>query len=103
MEMLMTGDFIDAETACRWGLVNRAVAIGELDDAVLMLAQKLAAKLPAAVAAGKRLFYRQLEAAMNVAYEQASDTITRNMLDDDTREGIDAFLHKRPPPDWTPD
>jgi len=103
MEMLMTGDFIDAETACRWGLVNHAVPMGELDDAVMSLARKLAAKLPVAVAAGKRLFYRQLEAAMSVAYEQATDTITRNMLDDDTRKGIDAFLQKRPRPDWTPE
>jgi len=102
MEMLMTGDFIDAETACQWGLVNHAVPIDQLDDAVMDLAQKIASKLPVAVAEGKRLFYRQLEAAMNVAYEQASDTITRNMMDSDAQAGIDAFLQKRPRPDWTP-
>ena len=102
MEMLMTGDFIDAEPACEWGLVNRAVPLGNLDAAVLVLAEKIASKLPSAVAEGKRLFYRQLEAAMNIAYEQASDTMTRNMMDSDAQTGIDAFLQKRPRPDWTP-
>jgi enoyl-CoA hydratase/carnithine racemase len=103
MEMLMTGDFVDARTACQWGLVNRVVPIDELDEAVMNLATKIASKLPAAVAAGKQLFYRQLEAAMNVAYDQASDTITRNMMDQDAQAGIDSFLQKRPRPDWTPE
>lgn len=103
MEMLMTGDFIDAETAGQWGLVNRVVPIEELDEAVMNLAQKLAAKLPVAVAAGKRLFYRQLEAAMNVAYDQATDTMARNMMDSDAQAGIDSFLQKLPRPDWAPD
>jgi enoyl-CoA hydratase/carnithine racemase len=103
MEMLMTGDFIDAETACQWGLVNHVVPPDQLDGAVMELAKKIASKLPAAVAEGKRLFYRQLEAAMSVAYEEASHTITRNMMDSDAQEGIDAFLQKRPRPDWTPE
>ena len=103
MEMLMTGDFIDAETACQWGLVNHAVPIDKLDDAVMNLAQKISSKLPVAVAAGKHLFYRQLESAVDVAYEQASGTITRNMMDSDAQAGIDAFLQKLPRPDWTPE
>lgn len=102
MELLLTGDFIDAETACRWGLVNRVVPAGRLDGEVSDLAMKIASKLPAAVAAGKRLFYRQLEAAMAVAYDEAAEAITTNMMDPDTQAGIDAFLDKRPLPDWTP-
>jgi len=103
MEMLMTGDFIDAATACRWGLVNRVVPADRLDDAVTEMALKIASKLPFAIAEGKRLFYRQLEAAMNVAYDRAADTMTRNMMDSDAQTGIDAFLQKRPPPDWSPE
>lgn len=101
MEMLMTGDFIDAATAQEWGLVNRVVAASDLDAAVAGLAGKIASKLPAAVAAGKRLFYRQMEAAAEAAYEDAGQVITANMMDEDAQEGIDAFLEKRPPPDWS--
>ena len=103
MELLMTGDFIDAETAAEWGLVNRVVPGEELDGAVMEMAGKIASKLPAAVAAGKRLFYRQIEAATEAAYQDASETIARNMLDEDAQAGIDAFREKRPLPDWTPD
>lgn len=103
MEMLMTGDFIDAQTAQEWGLVNRVVAASELDAAVAALASKIASKLPAAVAAGKRLFYRQMEAATEAAYKDAGQVITANMMDEDAQEGIDAFLAKRPLPDRTPE
>lgn len=103
MEMLMTGDFIDAETAAEWGLVNKVVPAGELDAAVMDLAGKIAAKLPAAVAAGKKLFYRQIEAAAEAAYGDASETITQNLLDADAQAGIDAFREKRPLPDWSPE
>lgn len=103
MEMLMTGDFIDAETAAEWGLVNKVVPAEDLDAAVGALANKIVNKLPAAVAAGKKLFYRQIEAAAAVAYEDASEVITQNMLDKDAQAGIDAFREKRPLPDWKPE
>jgi enoyl-CoA hydratase/carnithine racemase len=101
MEMLMTGDFIDAETASRYGLVNRVVPAEELDDAVAELARAIAAKSPAAIAFGKQLFYKQLEAGVAEAYALASDVMTCNMLTDDAADGIDAFIAKRPMPKWS--
>lgn len=97
MEMLLTGDFIDAATALDWGLVNRVVPAGELDAAVAELAQKIKSKTPVAVAAGKRMFYRQLDLGIDKAYELASETMACNMMAEDAQEGIDAFMQKRPP------
>lgn len=96
-EMLFTGDFIDAATALDWGLVNRVVPAAELDAEVQRLAVNLAAKPPGAIAAGKALFYRQLEQPLTEAYRLAADCITRNMLGAEAREGVGAFLEKRPP------
>ena len=97
MEMLLTGDFIDAPTALEYGLVNQVVPDGELDSAVMTLAEKIARKLPSAVRLGKSLFYQQLNLSVEGAYQVASDAITDNFLDEDTLEGIDAFLEKRQP------
>ncbi|HSD59736.1 MAG TPA: enoyl-CoA hydratase [Burkholderiales bacterium] len=97
MEMLLTGDFVDAHTALEWGLVNRVVPAGELDAAVAELAQKIKSKTPVAVAAGKRMFYRQLDLGIEKAYELASETMACNMMAEDAQEGIDAFMQKRPP------
>lgn len=96
-EMLFTGDFIDAETALRYGLVNRVVAPDKLDDEVAALTSSILAKPLAVVAAGKSMFYRQLEMNIDNAYELACRTITDNMLADDAAEGIDAFMQKRAP------
>ena len=96
-EMLFTGDFIDAQTALDWGLVNRIVPISELDDATNALAQRLIEKPARVVALGKRFFYEQLEARIEDAYRLAADTITRNMLDEDAQEGVGAFVEKRKP------
>jgi enoyl-CoA hydratase/carnithine racemase len=96
-EMLFTGDFVDAATALDWGLVNRVVAPGELDAAVAALARSIVAKPREVVAAGKRLFYQQLEAPIAQAYAAASTAITCNMLGDDAAEGVGAFIEKRPP------
>ncbi len=101
MEMLVTGEFIGAETARDWGLVNRVVAHDRLDEAVAELAGAIAAKSPAAVAIGKRLFYGQLEQGMEAAYAMASEAMTCNMLTEDAAAGIDAFVAKQPPPKWT--
>ncbi len=94
-EMLMTGDFIDAPTALAHGLVNRIVPAVELDGAVDALARSIAAKSPAAVAAGKRLFYRQVEMGVEAAYQLASETMACNMMNEDALQRIDAFINRR--------
>ncbi len=97
LELLFTGDPIDAATAERWGLVNRVVPLAELDAEVDRLARRIAAHSPAVVAHGKRLFYRQVEEPLEAAYATASDGMVRNMAMEDAAEGIDAFLARRPP------
>jgi enoyl-CoA hydratase/carnithine racemase len=100
MEMLLTGSFIDAATALRYGLVNRVVPKDQLETATAELANTVASKSPAAIALGKGLFYRQLEASLQAAYELASETMTCNMLTDDAQAGIGAFIAKQPSPEW---
>src|SRR5579859_876874 len=100
MEMLLTGDLVDAARAREIGLVNRVVAEAELDTAVTALARQVAAKSPLTLAIGKEAFYRQAEMDLEAAYAYASEVMTRNMLARDAEEGIDAFLDKRPPV-WT--
>ncbi|HTM52413.1 MAG TPA: enoyl-CoA hydratase-related protein [Pirellulales bacterium] len=97
MEMLLTGDFIDAETALQWGLINRIAPPDELDHAVGELADLLLAKPSAVLAAGKQFFYRQIEMDMAPAYKLASEVITNNMLGEDALEGVNAFVEKRAP------
>ena len=96
-EMLFTGEFIDAETALDWGLVNRVAPHAQLMEAAHELANNLKAKPRAALALGKALFYRQLEASLAAAYDDASCTIAANMDTDLAREGVDAFFDKRSP------
>jgi enoyl-CoA hydratase/carnithine racemase len=100
MEMLLTGDLLDAARARELGLVNRVVPEAELDAAVSALAGQIAAKSPLTVALGKAAFYRQAEMELDAAYGYAAEVMTRNMLARDAGEGIDAFLAKRPPV-WT--
>ena len=97
MEMLVTGEAIDARTAETLGLVNRVVPADRLDAAVAELAGKIVAKSPLTLAIGKQAFYAQLEMPMAEAYGYASAVMTRNMLARDAREGIDAFIAKREP------
>jgi enoyl-CoA hydratase/carnithine racemase len=97
MEMLLTGDMASAAEALRIGLVNRVVAAGEERAAALALARRIASKSAAAIAAGKRAFYAQLEMALPDAYDYASRVMVENMLNPDAKEGIAAFLAKRPP------
>ncbi len=97
LEMVLTGDLIDARTAESWGLVNRVVPVAELDAAVATLAGTIARKSRAVVAAGKRAFYAQVEQGMEAAYGIAGEAMTCNMLEPDAAEGIDAFLAKRAP------
>jgi enoyl-CoA hydratase/carnithine racemase len=100
MEMLLTGDLIDAERARDIGLINRMVPEAELDRATAALADQIAAKSPLTLAIGKEAFYRQAEMDLAGAYAFASDVMTRNMMAADAVEGIDAFIAKRAPV-WT--
>jgi enoyl-CoA hydratase/carnithine racemase len=96
-EMLFTGDFIDAATALDWGLVNRVVPAERLDAEITRLVETVKEKPPAVCAAGKKLFYEQVESKLESAYRIASAAITRNMLGEDAAEGVGAFIEKRPP------
>ena len=99
MEMLLTGDFIDAATAKARGLVNRVVPVEKLDAEVKALADAIIAKSPVAVTTGKKMFYKQAEMGMESAYEYAAEVMACNMMAEDVGEGIDAFMQKRTP-DW---
>jgi enoyl-CoA hydratase/carnithine racemase len=96
-EMLFTGEFIDAETALDWGLVNSVVPPSELDAELARLVGVIIEKPPAVCAAGKALFYEQIEAPLAKAYSAASKAITRNMLGSDAAEGVGAFIERRKP------
>lgn len=97
MEMLLTGDAIDAQTAERWGLVNRVVPDEALATQTMNLAQKIVEKSPHTLAIGKKAFYRQADMPLAQAYEYTSAVMVENMLAQDAEEGIDAFLQKRAP------
>ena len=97
LQMLYTGDLIDAPTALAWGLVNDVVAPDELTAAVDALAARIAEASPAVVALGKRTFYEQIDRDQAAAYDLAGATMTRNLATEDAHEGISAFLEKRAP------
>jgi len=97
MEMLLTGELIDAATARALGLVNRVVPRDELRAAVDALAHQIAGKSAFTVRIGKEAFYRQAELDLAGAYRYAAEVMTTNMLARDAEEGIDAFLEKRAP------
>ena len=97
MEMLLTGDFIDAQTALREGLVNRVVPLEALDAEVERLVQSIVEKPRAAVALGKALVYRQRELGLEAAYQIAGQTMAVNMMDEAAQEGARAFAEKRKP------
>lgn len=96
MEMLLTGTPISAERACAIGLVNRVVSPEALDAEVSALATLIASKSSAAIASGKRVFYRQLEMPLSAAYDVAGHSIASDFFTEDGKEGVDAFLGKRP-------
>jgi enoyl-CoA hydratase/carnithine racemase len=96
-EMLFTGEFIDADIALAWGLVNSVVPPERLDEEVTRLVELIKSKPPAVCAAGKRLFYEQIESGIGHAYKIASVAITQNMLAEDAAEGVGAFIEKRQP------
>jgi len=98
MEMLVTGEPVDARKALEWGLVNRVVPADQLDAEVNKLASLIAQKPPATVAAGKRAFYQQMDLGLDKAYALASGVISASFAHDEGRAGMDAFIEKRPPP-----
>ena len=97
MEMLLTGNMMNAQTALSWGLVNEVVAEEDLEQSVEGLAQVIQAKSAEVIALGKKTFYQQLNSNLTDAYGLAADAMVCNMFLDDNHEGIDAFLNKRPP------
>lgn len=99
-EMLVTGEFMDAQTALSRGLVNRVVPADQLDAEVKKLTDSILSKSPAAVAMGKQAFYRQIEMGLDGAYQLAAETMACNMMAEDAQEGIDAFIAKQPMPQW---
>ena len=96
-EMLVTGDFIDADEARARGLVNRVAEPAELDAEVERLIARIVAKPKLALAMGKQLFYRQIETGIEAAYDDAGRTMACNMMDGTALEGVQAFIEKRPP------
>jgi len=102
MEMLLTGETIDASTAKDFGLVNRIVPKQYLQQVVNKYAAVIASKSPQALRIGKRAFYQQTEMSITEAYDFATGVMVENMLKSDAKEGIDAVLSKRTP-EWTKD
>ena len=96
MEMLLTGEPIDARTALAWGLVNRVVAADALDAEVRRFTDHIVSRSAAAIRLGKRAFYDQIERPLEHAYTTAGETMVRNVALEDATEGMDAFLTKRP-------
>jgi len=97
MQMLLTGDLIDAATAVEWGLVNAAVPADRLDSEVLALAARIAESSALTLAIGKRAFYEQLDIPIDAAYDHAREVMARNAATEDAQEGMTAFLEKRAP------
>ena len=97
MEMLLTGDFIDAERAAEFGLVNKVCKPEEMDEAVYGWARKIASKSTLVLKTGKQAFYKQLELPLDQAYGYAAQVMADNMMTRDAEEGIGAFLEKRAP------
>ena len=100
LEMLLTGELIDARTAADWGLVNRVVPADQLQAETRQLANRIAGASDLVVALGKRAFYSQIDLDQPGAYGYAKEVMTMNALAQDAQEGISAFLEKRPPC-WT--
>jgi enoyl-CoA hydratase/carnithine racemase len=102
LELLLTGELVDARTALDWGLVNRVVPRAELDAEVHAFVERIAALSPVAIAMGKAAFYAQTELDEQDAYGLAKGVMAANALEPDAQEGMSAFLGKRTlgPADW---
>jgi enoyl-CoA hydratase/carnithine racemase len=96
MEMLLTGEPIDAATALSWGLVNRVVPSSGLDAEIRRFTDIILSRSAAVIRFGKQAFYGQIDRPLGAAYDVASEVMACNLLLEDAAEGIDAFLQKRP-------
>src|SRR5579859_3619542 len=97
LQLLLTGERIDAHTAADWGLINAAVPAGELEQTCQRVARQIVSASPLIVGIGKRAFYAQIETDQHAAYDHTRDVMTMNALMPDAHEGITAFLEKREP------
>jgi enoyl-CoA hydratase/carnithine racemase len=97
LQMLLTGERIDARTAADWGLINAAVPAAELEGHCQHVARQIVQASPLIVGIGKRAFYAQIETDQRAAYDYTRDVMTMNALMPDAKEGITAFLDKREP------
>jgi len=97
MEMLLTGEPIDAATALAWGLVNRVVPTAELDAAIAAFTRVILARSASVIAKGKQAFYRQADLGLSAAYDYAGGVMACSLLEADADEGIAAFIAKRAP------
>ena len=95
-DMLITGRFIDAQTAVQWGLINEAVTPEQLNEAVAQKVAAIISKSPASIRYGKAMFYKQQKMELSQAYEYAAEVMAQNMMEEDAAEGVDAFIEKRP-------
>ncbi len=100
LEMLLTGQPIDAHRAADWGLVNRVVAAGQLRAETRQLADRIAEASDLVVALGKQAYYAQIDLDQPKAYAYAKEVMSLNSLAHDAQEGISSFLEKRAPC-WT--
>jgi enoyl-CoA hydratase/carnithine racemase len=97
MEMLLTGEPIDAHTAADWGLVNRVVEPESLEAATRALAERVASAAGFVVGLGKSAFYAQIDLDQPKAYAYAKEVMSMNALAADAQEGMEAFVDKRAP------
>ncbi len=100
LDMLFTGEPIDAQTALRDGLVSRVVPPAELDKATIELAQTIASKSPLVLAQGKELFHKHMEMELEQAYAYATNYMAGGLMREDAKLGIDAFVNKKGLPEW---
>lgn len=101
MEMLLLGEFIQAARVQEMGLINRVVPLEEVEDEAMAMARIIADKSSAAVKIGKESFYQQLEMPLAEAYAFAGHVMAENMMYEDAKAGIGAFVTKQPMPKWT--
>jgi enoyl-CoA hydratase/carnithine racemase len=100
LDMLFTGQAIDAEAALRDGLVSRVVPSEKLDEETMALARQIADQPPQQIATGKAMFYHHMELDLPQAYNYATKFMAGALQSEDAKAGIDAFVNKRPKPDW---
>lgn len=103
MEMLLLGEFQPAERAREMGLINQVVPVADLGQTTRAMAAKIVSKAPIAVKIGKQAFYEQADMDLASAYAFTGAAMADNMMARDTERGIDAFIHKKPMPEWTDD